>query len=67
LGRATATVLLTASSSSSITPPAVSIAVGERSGGGQVWSFTTTGGASFTLDHEQADTLIVRILEAPAD
>ena len=43
------------------------LSVGERSGGGQVWSFTTTGGGSFTLDHEQADTLIVRILDAPVD
>ena len=55
-------------SDSSQSPVAVgqTITVGERSGGGQVWSFVTEADESFKLDHEQADGLIVRILEVPS-
>ncbi len=41
------------------------ITVGERSDGGLGWSFIVSENESFTLDHQQADALIVRILEAP--
>jgi hypothetical protein len=42
------------------------ITVGERSDGGLGWSFIVSESESFTLDHQQADALIVRILEVPA-
>ena len=43
------------------------IKLGERSDGGRAWSFIAEDGHTFTLDHEQADALIVRILEVPSD
>jgi manganese/iron transport system permease protein/iron/zinc/copper transport system permease protein len=53
-------------SDGSISPGQI-ITFGERSDGGQAWSLIADGNRLFTLDHEQADDLIVRILDVPVD